>query len=90
MDELEEYRLHRRILCIDLKSFYASVECAITGLDPFKTPLVVADKERGPGSIILAVSPYLRNKGVPSRLRIGELQPLAALTLPPMMLLQSE
>lgn len=76
MDELEEYRLHRRILCIDLKSFYASVECAITGLDPFKTPLVVADKERGPGSIILAVSPYLRNKGVPSRLRISELQRL--------------
>ena len=43
---MEEYKLHRNIICIDLKSFYASVECAISGLDPFKTPLVVADKER--------------------------------------------
>ncbi len=72
-DELEKYRLHRHIMCIDLKSFYASVECADLGLDPFKTPLVVADKSRGGGSICLAVSPYLRNKGVPGRLRIFEL-----------------
>ena len=60
-------------MCIDLKSFYASVECADLGLDPFKTPLVVADRSRGGGSICLAVSPYLRNKGVPGRLRIFEL-----------------
>jgi len=72
-DEFEQYRLYRHIMCIDLKSFYASVECADLGLDPFKTPLVVADKERGGGSIVLAVSPYLRNKGVPGRLRIHEL-----------------
>ena len=72
-DELEKYRLYRHIMCIDLKSFYASVECADLGLDPFKTPLVVADKSRGGGSICLAVSPYLRNKGVPGRLRIFEL-----------------
>lgn len=72
-DGLEKYRIYRRIICIDLKSFYASVECADLGLDPFKTPLVVADKSRGDGSICLAVSPYLRNKGVPGRLRIFEL-----------------
>ena len=70
---MEEYRLHRQILCIDLKSFYASVECAELGLDPFKTPLVVADVSRGKGSIVLAVRPYLRSKGMPSRCRIYEI-----------------
>lgn len=64
---------NRQILCIDLKSFYASVECALRGLDPEVTPLVVADKERGDGSIVLAVSPYLRSLGFPSRCRIFEL-----------------
>ncbi len=63
----------RQIICIDLKSFYATVECAKRGLDPFVTPLVVADKERGDGSIVLAVSPYLRSLGTPSRCRIFEL-----------------
>lgn len=62
-------------LCIDLKSFYASVECVDRGLNPFQIPLVVADKTRGPGSIVLAVSPCLRKRGVPSRLRIYELPP---------------
>ena len=56
-----------------MKSFYASVECAISGLDPFKTALVVADKERGGGSIVLAVSPYLKQFGVPNRCRVYEL-----------------
>jgi len=70
---MEEYRLHRHFLCIDLKSFYASVECALSGLDPFKTPLVVADKSRGGGSIVLAVTPYLKKLGVPNRCRIYEL-----------------
>jgi DNA polymerase V len=70
---MEEYKLHRNILCIDLKSFYASVECAVSGLDPFKTPLVVADKERGGGSIVLAVTPYLKKLGVPNRCRVYEL-----------------
>lgn len=70
---MEEYRLHRHILCIDLKSFYASVECALLGLDPFTTPLVVADKSRGDGSIVLAVSPFLKKHGIPSRCRIHEL-----------------
>ncbi|MFW5888857.1 MAG: DNA polymerase thumb domain-containing protein [Bacillota bacterium] len=70
---MEAYRLHKNILCIDLKSFYASVECALSGLDPFKTPLVVADKSRGGGSIVLAVTPYLKKLGVPNRCRIYEL-----------------
>ncbi len=70
---MDEYRIHRHILCIDLKSFYASVECALLGLDPFATPLVVADASRGGGSIVLAVSPYLKKFGVPGRCRIYEL-----------------
>jgi DNA polymerase V len=70
---MEAYKLHRNILCIDLKSFYASVECAVRQLDPFKTPLVVADAGRGGGSIVLAVSPYLKTLGIPSRLRFYEL-----------------
>ncbi|QLY40441.1 damage repair protein [Hujiaoplasma nucleasis] len=70
---MEAYKIHKNILCIDLKSFYASVECALSGLDPFKTPLVVADKERGGGSIVLAVTPYLKKLGVPNRCRIYEL-----------------
>jgi len=70
---LEEYRLSKNIICIDLKSFYASVECSLLGLDPFKTPLVVADHARGGGSIVLAVTPYLKSLGVPNRCRIYEL-----------------
>lgn len=70
---MEKYKIHRHILCIDLKSFYASVECALLGLDPFKTPLVVADLSRGGGGIVLAVSPYLKTLGVPSRCRIHDL-----------------
>lgn len=73
MDDLTKFQLNRNILCIDLKSFYASVECVLRGLDPFSTPLVVADESRGNGSIILAVSPYLREKGIPSRGRLFEL-----------------
>lgn len=70
---LEKYRTYRDILCIDLKSFYASVECALRGLDPFETPLVVADEGRGGGSIVLAVSPFLKARGIPGRLRLFEL-----------------
>ena len=59
--------------CIDLKSFYASVECVERGLDPFETPLVVADPARGTGTICLAVSPALKAKGVPGRPRVFEI-----------------
>lgn len=65
--------INHSILCIDMKSFYASVECVDRGLNPLSTPLVVADKSHGDGSIILAVSPYLKKLGIPSRLRIYEL-----------------
>lgn len=60
-------------MCVDLKSFYASVECVLRGLDPFTTPLVVANKKRGEGSIILAVTPYLKKFGIKSRCRIFDL-----------------
>jgi DNA polymerase V len=70
---MEEYRIYRNILCIDLKSFYASVECVLRGLNPFTTPLVVADKTRSNGSVVLAVTPYLKNRGVQSRCRVYEL-----------------
>ncbi|WP_026391828.1 Y-family DNA polymerase [Haploplasma modicum] len=73
MEDLSKYQIKRNILCIDLKSFYASVECVLRGLDPFKTPLVVADKSRGDSTIILAVTPYLKELNIPSRCRIFEL-----------------
>ncbi len=66
-------RTDREILAIDLKSFYASVECVKMNLDPFKVPLVVADESRGEGTIVLAASPYIKEKyGVKSRCRLYE------------------
>jgi len=70
---VEQYKLHKNIICIDLKSFYASVECVLRGLNPFTTPLVVADKSRSNGSVVLAVTPYLKRRGVMSRCRVYEL-----------------
>ena len=64
----------RTIAVIDLKAFYSYVECLDRKLDPWKTPLVVADKERGTNTIVLSVSPYLKKQGIPSRCRIKELQ----------------
>ena len=63
----------RTIAVIDLKAFYSYVECLDRGLDPWKAPLVVADKERGTNTIVLSVSPFLKKQGVPSRCRIKEL-----------------
>lgn len=60
-------------LCIDLKTFYASVECVQRGLDPFAAPLVVADPSRGKGAICLAVSPKMKALGVRNRCRIFEI-----------------
>lgn len=65
--------MKRVYLVIDLKTFYASVECVERGLDPFKTDLIVADESRGRGSICLAVSPSLKNKGVKNRCRVFEI-----------------
>ena len=62
-------------LCIDLKTFYASVECVERGLDPFNTNLVVADPDRGKGTICLAVSPKMKMLGVKNRCRVFEIPP---------------
>ena len=61
------------ILSIDLKSFFASCECIARNLDPFTTPLVVANPNQGGGAITLAVTPCLKKLGVPSRGRIFEI-----------------
>lgn len=59
-------------LCIDLKSFYASVECVDRGFDPLMTNLVVADKSRTEKTICLAVSPSLKSLGISGRPRLFE------------------
>ena len=64
---------NRTYVCIDLKSFYASVECVDRGLDPFKTNLVVADPDRSEKTICLAVSPAMKKLGVPGRCRVFEI-----------------
>ncbi len=67
--------MQRAYLCIDLKTFYASVECVERGLDPFNTNLVVADASRGKGTICLAVSPKMKMLGVKNRCRLFEIPP---------------
>ena len=64
--------MDRVYICIDLKSFYASVECVHRGLDPLKAQLLVADESRSDQTICLAVSPPLKAIGVPSRPRLFE------------------
>lgn len=63
---------NRVYICIDLKSFYASVECVYRGLDPLQARLLVADETRSNQTICLAVSPALKAIGVPSRPRLFE------------------
>lgn len=60
-------------LCIDLKCFYASVECVDRGYDPFEHRLVVADPDRGRTTICLAVSPAMKARGVRNRCRVFEI-----------------
>ncbi len=73
-------------ICIDLKSFYASVECVERGLDPMKAKLVVADPERGGGTICLAVSPALKAMGVKNRCRVFQIpQNIEYIKAPPRM-----
>ena len=59
-------------LCVDLKSFYASVECVERGLNPLTTNLVVADESRTEKTICLAVTPALKAYGIPGRARLFE------------------
>lgn len=63
---------NRSYLCIDLKSFYASVECVERGLDPLTTNLVVADLSRTEKTICLAVTPSLKAYKIPGRARLFE------------------
>ena len=60
--------------CIDLKSFYASVECRERGLDPLNTNLVVADEERTEKTICLAITPPLKEYGLKGRARLFEVK----------------
>lgn len=69
---MDDLKLVRNIICIDLKSFFASCECVERKLDPFITPLVVAEPNRD-GAITLAVTPYMKSLGVKSRGRIYEI-----------------
>lgn len=65
----------RHIMCIDLKSFFASCECVERNINPFTTPLVVANPNQGKGAITLAITPYLKSKGIKSRTRLYEIPP---------------
>ena len=81
----------RRYMCIDLKSFYASVECVERGLDPMKARLIVADPERTTGTICLAVTPAMKALGVKNRCRVFEIPPdIGYIMAPPRMALYIE
>ena len=82
MDELRCY------FVIDMKSFFASVECAERGLDAMTTKLVVADAERSDRTICLAVSPAMKELGVKNRCRLYEIpKDIEYITAPPRMFL---
>ena len=66
--------VQRTYIAIDLKSFYASVECVDRGLDPLTTNLVVADESRTDKTICLAVTPSLKAYGIPGRARLFEVK----------------
>lgn len=63
----------RTYFCIDMKCFFASVECAERGLNPFETNLVVADETRGRNALCLAISPKMKTLGVKNRCRMSEI-----------------
>lgn len=65
----------RTYVCIDLKSFYASVECRARGLDPMTANLVVADPERSGTTICLAITPAMKELGIRNRCRLHEIPP---------------
>lgn len=80
----------RNIIVIDMKSFFATCECVERNLDPYTTPLVVAEPNRN-GAITLAVTPYMRALGVASRSRIYEIpDKIKYITVPPRMSLYIE
>lgn len=71
--EVIDLKQKETFLCIDLKSFYASVECVERGLDPFTTNLVVADPDRSVSTICLAITPAMKKLGIRNRCRIHEI-----------------
>lgn len=76
----------RTYLCIDQRSFFASVECVDRGLDPLKADLVVADPDRSVNTICLAVSVHLKQRGVKNRCRIRDIPPnMGHIVAPPRM-----
>lgn len=88
---MEKLYSNRNIMCIDLKSFFASCECVERGLDPFKVPLVVANKKQGNGAITLAITPFLKEKGIASRTRLYDIPSNVKYTIvPPRMKLYIE
>lgn len=90
MEELKNLKINRNIICIDLKSFFASVECVVRNLDPFTTPLIVAEPNRE-GAITLAVTPYMKSLGVKSRGRVFEIpKNIKYITIKPRMSLYIE
>ena len=72
MDMTKHFMAPKCYIAIDMKSFYASVECVARGLNPLKANLLVADSSRSDKTICLAVSPALKAIGVPSRPRLFE------------------
>lgn len=73
-EEFEENNnVEKTYFVIDMKSFFASVECAERGLDPFQTNLVVADKTRTENSICLAITPKMKSMGIKNRCRLYEI-----------------
>ena len=80
---MEKQRIY---LCIDLKSFYASVECVARGLDPMTANLVVADPERTEKTICLAITPAMKALGIRNRCRVFEIpNHVQYVTAPPRM-----
>ncbi len=80
----------RNILCIDLKSFFASVECVERNLDPYTTPLVVCDPKQK-GAITLAVTPYLKKMGIKGRTRVYDIpKHIKYIKVPPRMRLYQQ
>lgn len=67
MEEVKRMERQKSYICIDLKSFYASVECVERDLDPFTTNLVVADPTRSQSTICLAITPAMKKLGVKNR-----------------------
>lgn len=63
----------RTYFCIDMKTFYASVECAERGYNPFETNLVVADLSRGTNALCLAITPKMKTQGIKNRCRLSEI-----------------